>query len=50
MKYLKYIFFGILSVLFFINPVFAKENEKNIVNLYLFYSKTCPHCAEEEVA
>lgn len=50
MKYLKYIFLGILSVLFFINPVFAKENEKNIVNLYLFYSKTCPHCAEEEVA
>lgn len=31
----------------FISNVNAEEEEKNIVNLYLFYSDTCPHCSKE---
>ncbi len=30
--------------LFLTIPVFAKDN---IVNLYLFYSESCPHCKDE---
>lgn len=39
----------LLLVLFIINisSVFADSN-KNIVNIYLFYSDTCPHCKQEK--
>jgi thiol-disulfide isomerase/thioredoxin len=44
MKYLKLLI--ITFILFMISPVgtFAKEQ----VNLYLFYSDSCPHCAKEK--
>lgn len=45
-KLIRYILF--LTFLFFgLGNVLAKE-EKNLVNIYLFYSETCPHCASEE--
>ena len=33
------------------NYVLAEEveEENNIVNIYLFYSDTCPHCAKEKI-
>lgn len=39
-----------IFIIFLINvfQVSAKE-EKNLVNIYLFYSDTCPHCAEEKI-
>lgn len=43
-KYLLFIIFAI-GVLF---PSFATAQETE-VNLYLFWSKTCPHCAKEKV-
>jgi thiol-disulfide isomerase/thioredoxin len=43
-KLLSIIFLGI--ILFVPNLVSAQETE---VNLYFFWSKTCPHCAEEKV-
>lgn len=45
MKKIKKILFIILITLIFIPNIKAKENE---VNLYLFYSSTCPHCAREK--
>lgn len=45
MKYIKYIF-ATLIFFFFISAVNASEKE---VNIYLFYSENCPHCALEEV-
>ena len=39
----------ILLFLFIINisSVLA-DNNKNLVNIYLFYSDTCPHCKQEK--
>ena len=45
MKRLKRILLVLLISLCFIPNVNAKEKQ---VNLYLFYSKTCPHCAKEK--
>ena len=44
MKILKYV---ILSILIFVFSLSNVKAEENLVNLYLFYSKTCPHCEEE---
>ena len=44
MKILKYVILSILIFVFYLSNVKAEEN---LVNLYLFYSKTCPHCEEE---
>lgn len=45
----KYIwYFVFVSFLFLINLLPVSAKEKNIVNLYLFYSSTCPHCQEEQ--
>ncbi len=44
MKYIKYIF-AFLLFFFFISNINAKEKE---VNIYLFYSEDCRHCAKEE--
>ena len=46
MKYIRKILFLLLVVILFIPSVYASE--KNLVNIYLFYSNTCPHCASEK--
>ena len=46
MKKIYKILFLFVIFVFGISSVFAKE-EKNIVNIYLFHSNTCPHCASE---
>ena len=46
MKYVKNIVFLLVVYLSFISFVFA--DEKNLVNIYLFYSDTCPHCESEQ--
>ena len=46
MKYFNKIIFLLIICLLFIPNVFA--NEKNLVNIYLFYSDTCPHCSAEK--
>lgn len=43
MKYLKYIL-GL--IVFFFSMSFVSASEKEI-NIYLFYSQTCPHCHQE---
>lgn len=48
---LKKIFFVMIIFMTGLSFVMASENdnkEKNLVNIYLFYSDTCPHCAKEE--
>ena len=47
MKYIKKILFIFVVSILFIPLVFAK-NDKNLVNIYLFHSDTCPHCASEK--
>ena len=47
MKYINKILFSLIICLLFIPSVFA-DTEKNLVNIYLFYSETCPHCAAEK--
>ncbi len=42
-KIVVFIFFSVCFL--FPNIIFARENQ---VNLYLFWSKTCPHCAREK--
>ena len=47
----KKIFFVMIIFMSGLSLVMASENdnkEKNLVNIYLFYSDTCPHCAKEE--
>ncbi|MBQ2872535.1 MAG: hypothetical protein IJE89_00875 [Bacilli bacterium] len=48
MKYLKKILFLLLIFILSISSVYADSN-KNLVNIYLFYSDSCPHCAKEKV-
>jgi len=47
MKYIKKILFLIFICILFVPSVFA-DKDKNLVNIYLFYSDTCPHCAKEK--
>lgn len=44
-KYIKYIVILVLALFTFIPS--TKALEENIVNIHLFYSKICPHCAKE---
>ena len=47
----KKIFFVMIIFMIGLSFVMASEDsnkEKNLVNIYLFYSDTCPHCAKEE--
>ena len=44
-KYIKYLVVLVLSLFTFIPS--TKALEENIVNIHLFYSKVCPHCAKE---
>jgi len=46
MKYLKKILFVLIICILFIPSVYA-GNDKNLVNIYMFYSDTCPHCSAE---
>ena len=47
MKNIKKLIF--MLSLFFLSFTFVlADTDKNLVNIYLFYSDTCPHCAEEE--
>jgi len=46
MKKFSGLLFAILLFLFAINAISA-DTEKNLVNIYLFHSSTCPHCKEE---
>lgn len=48
MKYIKKILFLLFICILFI-PSVSADNDKNLVNIYLFYSDTCPHCASEKV-
>lgn len=41
------IFFVFFAFFLFLPTIFASEN-KNLVNIYLFYSNTCHHCEAEE--
>lgn len=47
MKYINKILFLLVICILFIPLVFA-DTDKNLVNIYLFYSNTCPHCASEK--
>lgn len=47
MKCLKKILFLLIICILFIPSVFA-DTDKNLVNIYLFYSDSCPHCAAEK--
>lgn len=39
----------ILLIAFFVNTMGVKaEYDKNLVNIYLFYSDSCPHCTSEK--
>ena len=44
-KYIKYIVILVLALFTFIPS--TKALEENIVNIHLFYSKVCHHCAKE---
>ena len=44
MNKIKYVIF---SLFLFVIAICNIKAEDNLVNLYLFYSKTCPHCEEE---
>ena len=46
MKYIKKILFLLVVSILFLPSVNAVD--KNLVNIYLFYSDTCPHCAKEK--
>ena len=46
MKYLSKILFLLVVCFLFIPSVYGIE--KYLVNIYLFYSDTCPHCASEK--
>jgi len=46
MKQLKKIILILLLCVINISYVYA-DTDKNLVNIYLFYSDTCPHCASE---
>ena len=46
MKFLKRIFFLVVICMVCISNVNALEKD-NLVNVYLFYSDSCPHCAAE---
>ena len=48
MKYLKKILNLLVICILFIPSVYA-DSDKNLVNIYLFYSDSCPHCAKEKV-
>lgn len=37
----------VFFLVFILNIVIVNAEEKNLVNIYLFYSETCPHCSEE---
>lgn len=45
-RLIRYVLF--LSLMFFGLGIVLANEEKNLVNIYLFYSDTCPHCASEE--
>ena len=57
-KILIYLFLFICFLPFKVNALasdykdvvgsFYNVDDKDTVNIYLFYSKTCPHCAAEE--
>ena len=46
MKKFNGLLFALILILFGINTTYA-DTEKNLVNIYLFHSNTCPHCKEE---
>ena len=47
MKYINKILFLLILCILFI-PSINASSDKNLVNIYLFYSDTCPHCASEK--
>ena len=47
MKLVRKIFIILLFCVLFIPKIYA-DTDKNLVNIYLFYSDTCPHCASEK--
>ena len=49
MKYIGYLCKMVfLFIIFSSFMVMVDAKEKNLVNIYLFYSDTCPHCASEK--
>ena len=49
MKYISYLCKMIfLFIIFSSFMMIVDAKEKNLVNIYLFYSDTCPHCASEK--
>lgn len=47
MKLLKKLLFILIICILFL-PTVSANTEKNLVNIYLFYSDSCPHCAAEK--
>ena len=47
MEYIKKILLLLVLCILFVPSVHA-DTEDNLVNVYLFYSDTCPHCASEK--
>ena len=47
-KYLKKIILCIVILIISISFVYADSSNKNLVNIYLFYSDSCPHCKSEK--
>jgi cytochrome c biogenesis protein CcdA/glutaredoxin-related protein len=47
MRYIKKILFLLILCILYIPSVFA-DVDKNLVNIYLFYSDSCPHCSAEK--
>ena len=47
MGHVKKIFLLLILSILFIPSVYAKR-DKNLVNIYLFYSDSCPHCSAEK--
>ena len=46
MRYFGKILFLLVICLLFIPSVYAND-DKNLVNIYMFYSESCPHCTAE---
>lgn len=47
MKYIRKVLFLLVIFTLFI-PIVSADSKKNLVNIYLFYSDTCPHCSAEK--
>lgn len=45
---MKKVGYLIILLIFILFPIFAFANEQKVIDIYLFYSKDCPHCKSEK--